>query len=104
MATNELKIDLDIDDNLKGALTTTCPECKKKTKKKLLELSPGKEISCSCGVTFSFSGDEAAMVLNIPSGKKLIQTKASKARLPMSMIMPCRASVQATDRIPAHQA
>ncbi len=58
MATNEPKIELDLDNNMNGILIITCPECKKKMKKKFRELSPGKEASCSCGFTVNFSGDD----------------------------------------------
>lgn len=54
----EPKIDLEFDNNWNGILVISCPQCKKKTKRKLSELNPGKEVSCSCGFTVSFSGDD----------------------------------------------
>ena len=58
MSTKEPNIELDIDNNLNGILIITCPECRRKMKKKLRELSPNKEISCSCGFTVNFTGDD----------------------------------------------
>lgn len=58
MSSKEPRIELDVDNNLNGVLTITCPECSNKIKKNLRELSPGKEVSCSCGFTVSFTGDD----------------------------------------------
>lgn len=55
--TTDPNIDLKIDNNLNGILVATCRQCKRKLEKKFIELSPGKEIKCSCGFTFSISGD-----------------------------------------------
>ena len=54
----EPKIELDVDDNLKGQLVITCPECHRKFKKPLQNIAPEQEESCSCGYTVKFGGDD----------------------------------------------
>lgn len=58
MSSKEPKIEFGVDKNLKGILVITCPDCGKKLKKNAKEISPGKEVACSCGFTVSFSGDD----------------------------------------------
>ena len=58
MSSKEPEIELDLDSQMNGILIITCPECKKKMKKKFKQIAPGNEASCQCGFTIKFSGDD----------------------------------------------
>ncbi len=55
---NAPEFDLEIDDKYIGTLVIKCPECRKKTKKKLKLLRAGSEVKCLCGYIIQVSGNE----------------------------------------------
>lgn len=55
---NSPKFDLDIDDKMNATLIIECGECRRKSKIKLSQASPGKIIKCSCGSEITLQGDD----------------------------------------------
>ena len=59
MSAKKPQIYIDFNNNFNGIITIVCPECRRKIKKKLKELSPNKKVVCSCGYfTATFTGDD----------------------------------------------
>ena len=71
----EPKMDLEFDDNWNGVLVIECTKCGTITKKKLSELNAGDQVDCSCGISFSFSGDDLSGIQSsLDSLKKTLKS------------------------------